>query len=71
MTSEEKEQLDIQYLYRGENLWQFRIAEHTPDYHTKRFLIQDAIPMSRYKKHASIGMRFLRKIRIFGLHAQF
>lgn len=37
MTSEEKEQLDIQWLYRGENLWQFRIAERTPHYHTKSF----------------------------------
>jgi len=37
MTSAEKEQLGIQYLYRGDKLWQFRIAEGTPDYHTKSF----------------------------------
>lgn len=37
MTSDEKEQLDIQWLYRCENLWQFRIAERTPHYHTKSF----------------------------------
>jgi hypothetical protein len=37
MTSAEKEQLDIQYLYRTENAWQFRVGERTPDYHTKSF----------------------------------
>ena len=37
MTSKDKGELDIQYLYRGENLWQFRIAEGTPLYHTKSF----------------------------------
>jgi hypothetical protein len=35
MTSAEKEQLGIQYLYRGDKLWQFRVGEGTPDYHTK------------------------------------
>jgi len=37
MTTAEKEQLDIQYLYRGENLWQFRFGERTENYHTKSF----------------------------------
>ncbi|HZL77434.1 MAG TPA: hypothetical protein VFC17_01115 [Candidatus Limnocylindrales bacterium] len=37
MTTSEKEQLDIQYLYRGEDLWQFRFGERTENYHTKSF----------------------------------
>jgi len=37
MTTAEKEQLDIQFLYRGENLWQFRFGEGTENYHTKSF----------------------------------
>jgi hypothetical protein len=37
MTSKEKEQLDISWLYRVENGWQFRIGERTPNYHTKSF----------------------------------
>lgn len=37
MTSEEKDALDIAWLYRGDKLWQFRIGERTPHYHTKSF----------------------------------
>lgn len=37
MTSAEKEQLGIQYLYRGDKLWQFRVGEGSPDYHTQCF----------------------------------
>lgn len=37
MTSAEKQEMDIQYLYPTENAWQFRIGEKTPDYHTKSF----------------------------------
>ncbi|MGD0348788.1 MAG: HNH endonuclease [Verrucomicrobiota bacterium] len=37
MTTWEKEQLDIQYLYRVENAWQFRFGERTENYHTKSF----------------------------------
>jgi hypothetical protein len=55
MTSEEKEQLDIQYLYRGENLWQFRIAEHTPDYHTKSF--------SDSGRHSDVSLQEAREYR--------
>ena len=55
MTSEEKEQLDIQYLYRGENLWQFRIAEHTDDYHTKSF--------SDSGRHSDISLQEAREYR--------
>jgi hypothetical protein len=37
MTTAEKEQLDIQLLYRGVNLWQFRFGEGSEHYHTKSF----------------------------------
>lgn len=37
MTSAEKEQLGIHYLYRGDKLWQFRVGEGTSDYHTQCF----------------------------------
>ena len=37
MTPAEKQQLNIQYLYRTENAWQFRVGERTQDYHTKSF----------------------------------
>jgi hypothetical protein len=37
MTTAEKEQLDIQLLYRGVNLWQFRFGEGSENYHTKSF----------------------------------
>ncbi|HEX3857092.1 MAG TPA: HNH endonuclease [Verrucomicrobiae bacterium] len=37
MTTSEKEELDIQFLYRGEDLWQFRFGERTENYHTKSF----------------------------------
>jgi len=55
MTSAEKEQLGIQYLYRGENLWQFRIAEHTPDYHTKSF--------SDSGRHSDVSLQEARDYR--------
>ena len=37
MTSAEKEQLDITWLYYCGDRWQFRIGENTPDYHSKSF----------------------------------
>src|SRR5882757_6768150 len=37
MTSEQKEELDIQWLYDCGDRWQFRIGERTPYYHTKSF----------------------------------
>ena len=37
MTTAEKEELDIQFLYRGEDLWQFRFGERSENYHTKSF----------------------------------
>lgn len=71
MTSAEKEQLGIQYLYRGENLWQLRIAEHTPDYHTKSF--------SDSGRHSDVSLQeareyrdcFLKRIRTCGLLARY
>src|SRR6267378_4351106 len=55
MTSAEKEQLDIQYLYRTENAWQVRIAERTPDYHTKSFA--DA------GRHSDVSLQEAREYR--------
>jgi len=55
MTSEEKEQLDIQYLYRGENLWQFRIGEKSDHYHTKSF--------SDSGRHSDVSLQEARAYR--------
>ena len=55
MTSAEKEQLDIQYLYRTENAWQFRVGERTPDYHTKSFA--DA------GRHSDVSLQEAREYR--------
>lgn len=55
MTSAEKEQLDIQYLYRTENAWQFRVGERTEDYHTKSFA--DA------GRHSDVSLQEAREYR--------
>lgn len=55
MTSAEKREFDIEYLYRTENAWQFRIGENTPDYHSKSFA--DA------GRHSDISLQEAREYR--------
>ena len=59
MTTEEKEQLDISWLYRldsgNTHGWQFRIAEGTPDAHTKLF--------SDSRRHSDISLQEAREYR--------
>ncbi|MGH7951378.1 MAG: hypothetical protein ACREFE_05595, partial [Limisphaerales bacterium] len=59
MTSEEKEQLDIMWLYRLDHRnthgWQFRIAEGTPEYHSKLF--------SDSGRHSDVSLEEARKYR--------